>query len=90
MNVIAPKLEYAGEVWDGNKKLAEKLETMQIAATMKILLVGYSKTKSNTALRAELGMYALKANRDRRKLRWQHSARNMQSKRLSAIVDRAV
>ena len=29
-------------------------------------------------------------NRDMRKLRWQHSVRNMQSKRLPTIVDRAV
>ena len=29
-------------------------------------------------------------NRDMRKLRWQHSVRNMQSKILPAIVDRAV
>ena len=88
LNVIVPKLEYAGEVWEGNKKLAEKLETVQMSAAKKIL--GCSKTTSNTALRAELGMYALKTNRDMRKLRWQHSVRSMQSKRLPAIVDRAV
>ena len=88
LNVIVPKLEYAGEVWEGNKKLAEKLETVQMSAAKKIL--GCSKTTSNTALRAELGMYALKTNRDMRKLRWQHSVRSMQSERLPAIVDRAV
>ena len=88
LNVIVPKLEYAGEVWEGNKKLAEKLETVQMSAAKKIL--GCSKTTSNTALRAELGMYALKTNRDMRKLRWQHSVRNMPSKRLPAIVDGAV
>ena len=37
-----------------------------------------------------MGIYALKTNRDMRKMRWQHSVRNMQSKRLPAIVDRAV
>ena len=83
-----PKLEYAGEVWEGNKKLAEKLETAQMAEAKKIL--GCSKTTSTTALRAELGMYALKTNRDTRKLRWQHGVKTMQSKRLSAVVDRAV
>ena len=36
MNVIVPKLEYA-EVWEGNKKLAEKLETVQMSAAKKIL-----------------------------------------------------
>ena len=58
MNVIVPKLEYAGEIWEGNVKLVKKLETVQMAAAKKIL--GCSKTTSNTALRAELGMYPLK------------------------------
>ena len=44
MNAIVPKLEYAGEVWEGNKKLAEKLETVQMLAAKKIL--GCSKTTS--------------------------------------------
>ena len=58
MKVIAPKLEYAGEVWEGNAKLVKKLETVPMKAAKKIL--GCSKTASNTALRAELGMYSLK------------------------------
>ena len=41
-------------------------------------------------MRAELGMYALKTNRDMRKLRRQHGVRNMQNERLPAIVGRAV
>ena len=82
------KLGYAGEVWEGNKKLADKLGTVQMSAAKRIL--GCSKTTSNTALRAELGMYALKTNRDMRKLRWKNSVKNMQSKRLPAVVDRAV
>ena len=56
-NVIVPKLEYV-EVWEGNAKLAKKLETVPMAAAKKIL--GCSKTASNTALRPELGMYSLK------------------------------
>ena len=68
--------------------MADKLETVQMAAEEKIL--GCSKTTSHTALIAELGMYALKTNRDTRKLRWQHGVKTMQSKRLSAVVDRAV
>ena len=44
MNVIVPKLEYAGEVWEGNKKLADKLEAVQMSAAKKIL--GCSKTTS--------------------------------------------
>ena len=88
LNVIVPKLEYAREVWGANKKLPDKMERVQMAAGKKIL--GCSKTTSNTAWRAELGMYALKTNRDMRELRRQYSVRNMQSKRLPAIVDRAV
>ena len=42
LNVIVPKLEYAGEVWEGNKKLADKLETVQMSAAKKIR--GCSKT----------------------------------------------
>ena len=53
-------------------------------------ILGCSKTASNTALRAELGIYSLKTNRDLRKLKWQHRVKNMQANRLPAIVDRFV
>ena len=43
MNVIVPKLEYDEEVWEGNVKLAEKLETVQMAAAKKTL--GCSKKR---------------------------------------------
>ena len=66
MNVIVPKLEYA-EVWEGNAKLVKKLETIPMTEAKKIL--GCSKTASNISLRAELGMYSLKTNRDLRKLK---------------------
>ena len=49
----------------------------------------FENNEQNTTLRAELGMSALKTNRDTRKLRWKYSVKNMQSKRLPAIVDRA-
>ena len=32
MNVIVPKLEYAGDVWEGNAKLLKQLETVQKTA----------------------------------------------------------
>ena len=57
MKVVVPKLECAG-VWEGNAKLVNKLETVAMTAAKKIL--GCSKTTSNTALRAELGMSSLK------------------------------
>ena len=69
MNVIGPKLEYSGEVWEGNAKLVKQLETVQMTAATKVL--GCS-SMSNTVLRAELGMYPLKINRDVKKLKWQY------------------
>ena len=87
MNVIVPKLEYAGEVWEGHARLVERLEVVQMTAAIKILR--YSSATSNTVLRAELGMHPLKTTRDMRKLKWQHKVRNV-PKKLPAIVDRAV
>ena len=71
MNVtlIISKLEYAGEVREGNAKLANQLVPVQMAPAKKIL--SCPSTTSNTALRAELGMHPLKTNRDMRKLKWQ-------------------
>ena len=88
MNVIVPKLEYAGEVCEGNAKFVKQLETVQMTAAKTVL--GYSSTTSITVLRSELGMYSLKTNRNMRKLTWQYKVRNMPEKRLPAIVDRAV
>lgn len=45
MNVIVPKLEYAGEVWEGNGKLVKQLETVQMTAAKKML--GCSGMTSN-------------------------------------------
>ena len=36
MNMIVPKLEYAGEVWEGNAKLVKKLKTVQMAAARRL------------------------------------------------------
>ena len=74
-NVIVPKLENAGDVWEGNAMLVKKLETVPMTAAKKIL--GCSKTASNTSLRAELGIYSLKTNRDMRKLKWYYRVKNM-------------
>ena len=88
INVMLPKLEYAGEVWEGNAKSVKQLETVQMAPAKQIL--GYSSTTSNTVLRAELGMSPLKTNKDVKKLKWQYKVTNMPEKRSPAIVDRAV
>ena len=69
-NAIVPKLEYAGEVWEGNAKFVKQLETVQMTAAEKIL--GCSSPTSNTVLLAELGMYPLKTNRDVKKLKAQY------------------
>ena len=88
MNVIVPKLEYAGEVWEGNAKFVKQLETLQRTAAKKIL--GCGSTTSNTVLRAELAIYPLRTNRDVIKLKWQYKVNNMPEKRLPAIIDRDV
>ena len=57
INVIVPKLECAGELWEGNANFVKHLETVQMTADKKIL--GCLRTTSNTVLRAELGTYPL-------------------------------
>ena len=88
MNVIVPKLEFAGELWEGNAKFVKQLETAQMTAATNVL--GCSSTTSTTVLRPEVGIYPLKTNRDARKLKLQYKLKDMPEKRLSAIVDRAV
>ena len=46
INVGVPKLEHAGEVWEGNAKLVKQLQTMQMTAAKNIL--GCSSTTSDT------------------------------------------
>ena len=55
MIVIVPKLEYAGEVWEGYATLVKQLKTVQMTAAKKNS--GCSSTTINSALRAELGIY---------------------------------
>ena len=73
MNVIVPKLEYAGDLLEGNAKFVKELETVQMTAAKKIQ--GCSSTTGNTVLRAELGMYSLETKRDVRELKWQHESK---------------
>ena len=46
INVIVPKLEYAGEVWEGNAKFVKQLETVQMTAAKNV--PGCSSTTSNS------------------------------------------
>ena len=49
--------------------------------------VCYLSRAPPSLVRAELGMYPLKTNRDTRKLKWQCNVRIVPKKRLPAIVD---
>ena len=49
VNVIVPKLKYAGEVWEGNAKFVKQLGTVPMAAAKQILRC--SSTTSDTVLR---------------------------------------
>ena len=44
MNAIVPKLEYAGQVWEGKAKLVKQLETVHTTAAKKVLLIGNGVT----------------------------------------------
>ena len=55
VSVTAPKLEYAGEARGGNANFVKQLEAVRMTAVKHML--GFSRTASNTVLRAELGMF---------------------------------
>ena len=67
MNVIAPKLEYTGEVWKGNTKLVKQLETVRMTASKRVQ--GCAFTTRNTVFRAKLGTHPHATDRDVRKLK---------------------
>lgn len=72
--VIMPKPEYAGEVrvWVGNAKSVKQLGAVQMTAAKEAL--GCSSTTSITVIRAELGKFQDKTNKDVRKLKWHYKA----------------
>lgn len=70
-------------IQEGKAKLKKLIPLM--TASKKIL--GRSKTTSNTALRAELGLYPLQTETNR--FLWSCSVRNTESKIMPAIVIRA-
>ncbi|CAB1104917.1 unnamed protein product [Ectocarpus sp. CCAP 1310/34] len=83
-SVIVPPLEYAGEVWEGNKKVVKELEAAQMKAAK--IILGCSTRTSNAAVRAELGIQSLRSGRDARKLTWQYRMCGMGEERLPRIV----
>ena len=55
--------------WGGKREEAgEEVGNSTNGIAAKKIILGCSKTASNTALRAKLGMYSLKTNRDMGKL----------------------
>ena len=48
MNVIVPKLEYAGEVWEANANSVKQLETVLMTAAK---IQGWSSTSINSGTR---------------------------------------
>lgn len=61
VNVIEPKLQHAGEVWEGDTEFIDQLETVQMATTKEELSRCPSTiSKRSTMLRAERGMYHTK------------------------------
>ncbi|CAB1118116.1 unnamed protein product [Ectocarpus sp. CCAP 1310/34] len=83
-SVIVPPLEYAGEVWEGNKKVVKQGEAVQMKAAK--IILGCSKRTSNAAARAELGIQSLRSGRDARKLTGQYRMYGMGEERLPRIV----
>ena len=83
-SVIVPPLEYAGEVWEGNKKVVKELEAAQMKAAK--IILGCSKRTSNATVRAELGIRPLKSGRDERKLTLQYRMCGMGEERLPRIA----
>ena len=67
--VVLPQ-EYAGEEWEGNKKVVKELEAARMKAAK--IILGCFKRTSNAAVRAELGIRPQKSGRDERKLTWQY------------------
>ena len=64
VNVVVPKLEYAGEVWEGNAKFVRQPKTAVQTTAAKNILGCSNTTSNNTVLGAELGMYPLETERD--------------------------
>ncbi|CAM9890429.1 unnamed protein product, partial [Sphacelaria rigidula] len=52
LGIVWLQLEYGGEVWKGNAKLMKKVETVQTAASKKIL--GCSNTSSKCSIKSRI------------------------------------
>lgn len=83
-SVVIPPLEYAGEVWEGNKKIEKELEAAQMRAAKIVLRC--SQRTSNAAVRAELGIQSVRTGKNTRKLKWQYRMQGMGQERLPKIA----
>ena len=87
--MIVPKLDYAGEVWEGNAKLVKQLKTIQMrAAKRSTRMLKFDEVLQQYKEQNWKSTHS--KHRDVRMLKGQHKVRNMPKKRLPAIADRAV
>ena len=45
INVVVPKLEYAGEIWEGNATLVKQLEAAQMTGAKNMLVCSRTRRK---------------------------------------------
>ena len=87
--MIVPKLDYAGEVWEGNAKLVKQLKTIQMrAAKRSTRMLKFDEVLQQYKEQNWKSTHS--KHRDVRMLKGQHKVRNMPKKRLPAIADRVV
>ena len=68
LSVLRPSLEYASEVWEGNKSPAASLENIMLGGAKRVL--GCSSKTSNEAIWGDTGLEFLQGRHDKRKLSW--------------------
>ena len=69
LSVIRPSIEYASEVWEGNKNQAGSLESIMLDGAKRIF--EQCSKICNAAVRGDMGLDILQSRRNRAKLkRW--------------------
>ena len=66
--LLLSRIEYGGEVWEGNKSQEDALESIILGGAKRIL--GCSSKTCNEAVRGDMGLETLKSRRNRAKLKW--------------------
>ena len=75
LSVNRPSIEYGREVWEGNKRQLDALESIILGGAKRIL--GCSFKTCNEAVRGDMGLETLKSQRDRAKLKWWYKLATM-------------